>query len=417
MNKSSFNKIFIPFTLSLSLITTTFSLQKQAEVISENKFLLGNKVLLEKSSQLIKDKRIGLITNKSGVLSDGTLLLDALTKSFNVTKIFTPEHGLRVDDKNENYLDEVSNVPVVSLYGQNKKPTGSNLSNVDIMVYDIQDVGSRFYTYINTMYYCIQAAIENNLEIIICDRPIILNGNYFDGFTLDPGVSSFVGLLNVPIAYGMTCGELANLINSENFDSKCKITIVKMENYDHSTDYSSLKLPWIKPSPNIYYQSSAICYAGTCLLEGTNFAEGRGTDKPFEYVGAPYCDGDALAKEMLAYNFKGVNFENISFTPHAIISPSNPPKYTDQLCEGVYIKVNDIKTFEPVKVGIALLVSLKKLFPQFEINKNNFLDNLAGTKVLRIMLNEGMSYEDIIKSYSKSLDEFKIIRKKYLFYQ
>jgi uncharacterized protein YbbC (DUF1343 family) len=167
----------------------------------------------------------------------------------------------------------------------------------------------------------------------------------------------------------------------------------------------------------MYYPSSAICYAGTCLLEGTNFAEGRGTERPFEYVGAPYCDGEALAKEMSAYNFKGVNFENISFTPHSIISPSNPPKYTDQLCEGVFIKVNDIKTFEPVKVGIALLVSLKKLFPQFEIHKNNFLDNLAGTKDLRVMLNEGRSYGDIIKSYSKSIDEFKSIREKYLLYQ
>jgi len=385
-------------------------------VISENKFLLGNEVLLVKSSGLIRNKRIGLITNKSGVLSDGTLLLDALVKNFTVTKIFTPEHGLRVDDKNENYVDEVTEVPVISLYGQNKKPSGNYLSNVDVMLYDIQDVGARFYTFINTMYYCMEAAIENDKEIIICDRPIILNGNYVDGFTLNPSVSSFVGLLQVPIAYGMTCGELANFINSENFHGKCKLTVVKMENYDHSTDYSSLNLPWIKPSPNMYYTSSAICYPGTCLFEGTNFAEGRGTDKPFEYVGASYCNGETLAKEMSDYNFKGVNFVSISFTPRAIISPSNPPKYTDQLCEGVFINVNDIKTFEPVKVGIALLVSLKKQFPQFEINKNKFLDNLAGTKDLRIMLNEGKSYEDIINSNSKSLEDFKAKREKYLLY-
>jgi len=416
LSKSSIYKIFIPLILILIFIITSFSYQKDVEVIIEDKFLLGNEVLLSKSSDLIKDKRIGLITNRSGVLSDGSLLLDSLVKNFTVTKIFTPEHGLRVDDKNENYLDEVTGIPVVSLYGQNRKPEGIYLSNVDVMVYDIQDVGARFYTFINTMYYCMHAAIENDKEIIICDRPIILYGNYVDGFMLNPGVSSFVGLLDISIAYGMTCGELANFINWENFDNKCNLTVVKMENYDHSMDYSSLNLPWIKPSPNMYYQSSAICYPGTCLFEGTNFAEGRGTDRPFEYVGAPYCNGETLAKEMSACNFKGVNFESISFTPHAIISPSNPPKYTDELCGGVYINVNDIKTFEPVKVGIALLVSLKKLFPQFEINKNNFLDNLAGTKDLRIMLNEGKSYDDIIKSYSTLLDDFKAKREKYLLY-
>jgi len=416
LSKSNIYKIFISLTLIFSFTLTSFSYHKEVKVNSKDKFLLGNEVLLEKSSYLIKDKRIGLITNLSGVLSDGTLFLDALVKNFSITKIFTPEHGLRVDDTDENYIDEVTGISVVSLYGQNKKPSGNYLSNVDVMVYDIQDVGARFYTFINTMYYCMETAIENDKEIIICDRPVIINSNYVDGFILNPSVSSFVGLLNIPIAYGMTCGELANYINSENFDNKCKLTVVKMENYNHSKDYSSLNLPWIKPSPNMYYPSSAICYPGTCLFEGTNFAEGRGTDRPFEYIGAPYCNGVALAKEMSAYNFLGVNFESISFTPHAIISPSNPPKYTDQLCEGVYVNVNDIKTFEPVKVGIALLVSLKKLFPQFEINKNNFLDNLAGTKDFRIMLNEGKSYEDIINSYSKSLEDFKAKREKYLLY-
>lgn len=383
----------------------------------ENKFLLGNEVLLTNSPDIIKDKRIGLITNRSGVLSDGTLFLDALSKNFTVTKIFTPEHGLRVDDKNENYLDEQTGIHVVSLYGQAKKPAVIYLSDVDVMVYDIQDVGARFYTFVNTMYYCMESAIENDKEIIVCDRPVIINGNYVDGPVLNSNVKSFVGLLDVPIAYGMTCGELANFINAENFDGKCKLTVVKMENYDHSTDYLSLNLPWIKPSPNMYYPSSAICYPGTCLFEGTNFAEGRGTDRPFEYVGAPYCNGDELAKEMSSYNFKGVNFESITFTPHAITSPSNPPKYTDQICEGVFVKVTDTKTFEPVKAGIALLVTLKKLFPEFEINKNNFLDNLSGTRELRIMINAGKSYEDIVYSYSAELEKFKLVRQKHLLYQ
>lgn len=384
---------------------------------TDSKFLLGNEVLINNRSSLIKDKQIGLITNTSGVLSNGVLLLDSLNKNFTVTKIFTPEHGLRGDDKNENYTDEPTGIPIVSLYGSKKKPDNTDLENIDVFVYDLQDVGARFYTFINTMYYCMESAVENKKEFIVCDRPMIPNANYVDGFTLDETEKSFVGLINVPVAYGMTCGELANYINAEYFNNKCLLTISKMENYSRGTEYTSLNLPWIKPSPNMYFPASAICYLGTCLFEGTNFAEGRGTDKPFEYIGAPYCDGKILADELNSYNFSGVIFESISFTPQTISSNSNPPKFIGELCGGLFINVTDKKTFEPVKAVIAVLISLKKLFPGFEINKNKFLDKLAGTKDLRLMLNNGGSYEEIINSYNESLNNFKIKREKYLIYK
>jgi uncharacterized protein YbbC (DUF1343 family) len=384
---------------------------------AEDKFLLGNEVLLTISSSQIKDKRIGLITNTSGVLSNGVLFLDSLSENFTVTKIFTPEHGLRGDDMNENYIDEPTGIPVVSLYSSKKKPDSNDLENLDVLVYDIQDVGARFYTFINTMYYCMESAVENNKEFIVCDRPVIPDANYADGFMLDESEKSFVGLIDVPMAYGMTCGELADFINAEYFNGNCNLTVMKMENYSRETEYTSLNLPWVKPSPNIYFSYSAICYLGTCLFEGTNFAEGRGTDKPFEYIGAPYCDGKKLANELNSYNLKGVNFESISFTPQTIASNSNPPKYVGENCEGVYVYITDKKTFEPVKAGIAVLVSLKKLFPGFKINKNNFLDKLAGTKDLRQMLNNGSSYDEIINSYSDKLNEFKNKREKYLLYK
>ena len=398
-------------------LLTAFNSLDEMHVSTENNFRLGNEVLISRFQSMLVNKKIGLITNKSGVTQDGKLFLDALIKEFNVTKIFSPEHGLRGDDNESDFTDPVTGIPVVSLYGSKKKPDNADLENTDVLVYDIQDVGARFYTFINTMFYCIESAVENNKEVIVCDRPLIPYGRYTDGFMLDEEVSSFVGLINIPIAYGMTCGELANFINGEYFQSKCKLNIAMMENYSHGTDYSSLNLPWIKPSPNIYYPSSAVSYLGTCLFEGTNFSEGRGTERPFEYVGAPYCDGDILANEMNNLNLKGVSFESITFTPTVITSPSNPPKYVGELCKGVFINVTDKNSFEPVKTGIALLVTLNKLFPGFEFKKNNFIDKLAGTSALRTMIGSGNSYEEITESYKDNLKIFGFKRENYILYK
>lgn len=397
-------------------LLTAFNSINEMHLRTDNNFRLGNEVLISRFQSMLVNKKIGLITNKSGVTQDGKLFLDALSKEFNVTKIFSPEHGLRGDDIESDFTDPVTGIPVVSLYGSKKKPDNADLENTDVLVYDIQDVGARFYTFINTMFYCIESAVENNKEVIVCDRPLIPYGRYTDGFMLDDEVSSFVGLINIPIAYGMTCGELANFINGEYFHSKCKLNIAMMENYSHGTDYGSLNLPWIKPSPNIYYPSSAVSYLGTCLFEGTNFSEGRGTERPFEYVGAPYCDGDILANEMNNFNLSGVSFESITFTPTVITSPSNPPKYVGELCKGVFINVTDKNSFEPVKTGIALLVTLNKLFPGFEIKKNNFIDKLAGTSVLRTMIGSGNSFEEITDSYKDNLKIFSFKRENYILY-
>jgi uncharacterized protein YbbC (DUF1343 family) len=401
----------------LLIVFNTFFCSSNEITRDESKFTLGNESLIRNNSVLLKDKKIALITNTSGVMSNGDMFLDSLNKYFTVTKVFTPEHGLRGDDKNENFTDELTGLPVVSLYGTKKKPEAADLENVDVMVYDIQDVGARFYTFINTMYYCMESANENGKDIIVCDRPMIPFADYVDGFMLSKGNESFVGLLDVPVAYGMTCGELAGYINTEYFGGMCKLKIITMNNYHRSTEYTSLNLPWIKPSPNIYFPSSAVCYLGTCLFEGTNFAEGRGTGRPFEYIGAPFCNGNELADDLNSYKLSGVTFESISFTPQTISSNSNPPKFIGELCEGVYINVKDNKTFEPVKAVIAVMVSLKKLFPQFQVNKNNFIDKLAGTDELRRMLNNGNSYEEIVRSYSADLNDFKAKREKHLLYQ
>lgn len=381
-------------------------------------FQLGNEVLLNEKIGIIQSQRLALITNSSGALSDGRSFVDALLEKddINIVKVFTPEHGFRVDDLDVSHTDKITGLKITTLYGKNKKPTQDDLADVDILIYDIQDVGARFYTFINTMYYCMEAAYSSDKKIIVCDRPMIGNPSYSDGFMLDEEVKSFVGLLDIPIAYGMTCGELANFINGEYFNGALDLEIIKMNSYDRDVDYNSLVLTWIKPSPSMYFPSTAVVYPGTCLLEGTNFSEGRGTDKPFEYIGSPYCDASSLKNELDGYGFEGVEFDVISFTPTGIKSPSNPPKYVDKICEGVYIKVTDKKLFQPVKVGIAVLVSLVKLFPEFEFRKDNYIDKLAGTRSLREMINKDFSVDEIINYYQYDLNEFKTIREKYLLY-
>ena len=381
-------------------------------------FMLGNEVLLSEKVDLIKGKNIGIITNTSGVVSDGRLFVDLLLadESLNPVKIYSPEHGFEIDDRDVSHVNKRTGLDVVSLYGNKKKPSSGDLSGIDVLVYDIQDVGARFYTFINTMYYCMEAASQNGVKFIVCDRPLIPDANYVDGFMLDDNVQSFVGLLDIPIAYGMTCGELAQYINAEYLGGSCDLEVVQMKNYSRSMEYDDLGITWVKPSPSMYFPSTAGTYQGTCLLEGTDFAEGRGTDRPFEYVGAPYCDGNVLKEAMDKYNFEGVSFEAIEFTPSSITSPSNPPKYVDKNCGGVFINVTDQTKFEPVKVGIALLIELNNNFPGFSWRKDNYIDKLAGTKQLRQMISNGSSYSDIISSYQPSLDQFKKKRKKYLIY-
>lgn len=377
------------------------------------KFRLGNEVLLERSGEY-KDKRIGVLTNQTGILSDGTHIIDAmLGKGLNVVKIFSPEHGIRGD---EIYAEtDKTGLPVISLYNGKVKPSKNDLKDVDIIVYDIQDVGARFYTYTSTLYYIIEAAIENDKQLIVCDRPMIINSGYTGGFLLEPRLESFVGKIPTPAAYGMTCGELALFLNAEVFSGSAKTEILKMEKYNRLTDYNTLGLSWVKPSPSMFYPSTAVCYIATCLLEGTNVSEGRGTDKPFEYFGAPWLISELTAGELNSYNFEGVMFEPVTFTPSEKIS-AYPPKFFNKLCNGVYIKVTDKNKFDAVKCGTAILIALYKNYPEFRFNKDNFIDKLAGTDRLRKLISGGSPLDEIVNSYNEELQSFRQIRSKYLLY-
>ncbi len=411
-------KIFLIISISgifaYHFSTNSYSLSTSSSL----NFRLGNEVILTEKFSLVENKNIGLITNNSGVLSDGVPFVDALSikENVKVKKIFSPEHGFRGNDESGDYIDEPTGIPVITLYGSKRKPSAGDLKDIDLLIYDIQDVGARFYTYISTMYYCLESAYENNKKIVICDRPSLPYLDYVDGFMLDNNFKSFVGSLNIPVAYGMTCGELAKYINYEYFRGQCNLEVCEMKDYYRSSDYKDLFLNWVKPSPSMYFPTTAVMYSGTCFLEGTNFSEGRGSEMPFEYVGAPYCNSDLLKSELDSFNFEGVEFIKISFKPGSIASNSNPPKYIGEDCSGIYIKVTDKKLVQPFKIGIALLISLKKLFSGFKWRSDNFIDKLAGTDKLRKMIDSRKSYEEIIGSYTVDLNEFKDKRAKYFIY-
>lgn len=408
---------------TLLLLTLTFAgssiIDEQSQIIVEpgsGRFMLGNESLLEMHDSPLAGKRIAMITNNSGVLSDGRMFMDVLNDRYRISKVFTPEHGLKGNERNEDYYDAETGAFVISLYGKKEKPTADDLSDIDVIVYDIQDVSARFYTFINTLYYCIEAAAENRKKLFVCDRPIIPDGNYVDGFVLSDPYKSFVGLLNVPAAYAMTCGEIAQFINGEYFSGRCDLEIIKMKNYDRNISYDELNLYWKNPSPNMYFPSTAVAYLGTCLFEGTNISEGRGSPRPFEYIGAPFCDGEVMASSLNQMQLPGVEFEPVDFVPKKLASWMTKPKYMDETCSGIYINITDRKTAQPFRIAVALLVTLRDRFPQFSINSNNFIDKLAGTDRLRHMLTAGSDYEEIINSYEDELRTFNSLRSKYLLY-
>jgi uncharacterized protein YbbC (DUF1343 family) len=330
-------------------------------------------------------------------------LVDTLLKlKVDIKKIFAPEHGFRGNKeagaKIASYVDKKTGLKVVSLYGKNFKPTDADLADVDIVMFDIQDVGARFYTFISTLHYVMQACAQNHKSLMILDRPNP-NGYYVDGPVLDTAFRSFVGMHPVPIVHGMTLAEYAQMINGEHWIGDtlwCKLIVLKVTGYDHNTLY---KLP-VPPSPNLPNAESVYLYPSLCLFEGTEISVGRGTDKPFQQIGRPnFTDG------------------RITFTPKVIPGVADNPPYKNQLCNG----------FELTGFCNSYIISSKKIylywlqgFYEKSANKEKFFtdyfDKLAGTDKLRKQIVAGKSVEDIGKSWTDELNKYKTMRKKYLLY-
>jgi len=386
---------------------------------------VGADVLLESRLDLIRGKRVGLITNHTAVLSNGKHLVDALYERHDVylKALFGPEHGVRGDAPDgrtvHDSVDSKTGIPVYSLYGNINKPTSEMLKEIDVLLFDIQDVGARFYTFISTMLLCMEAAAENNIHFVVLDRPNPITGVKMEGPLRVDSLKTFVGWAPIPIAHGMTVGELAVLANLEGWLSNrkpTKLTVVKMENWKRSMWFDQTKLQWIKPSPNMRSLETALVYPGTCLIEGVNVSEGRGTEKPFEYIGAPWIDGKTLARKLNSQKLSGVTFEPIEFTPQEIPNVAANPKYKDMKCGGIYVKVTNRNTFAPVKTGIAIVKAIYELYPDSLKFRERGFDRLAGTPVIREMILVGKSVADIEAMWKNEVKQFAAKRNKALLY-
>ncbi|WFE14419.1 DUF1343 domain-containing protein [Bacillus atrophaeus] len=402
--------------LMIGTMTATSAYQDQEnQAVKKPKVQTGIDILLSDYKKQLKGKKIGLITNPTGVNSSLKSSVDVLSQDpdIQLTTLYGPEHGVRGDaqagDEVASYIDEKTGLPVYSLYGKTKKPTPEMLKSVDVLVFDTQDVGTRFYTYIYTMAYAMEAAKENGIPFIVLDRPNPQGGQQVEGPVLEPGYSSFVGLYPIPLKHGMTIGELALLFNKE-FKINADLTVVKMKRWKRKMNFEDTGLPFVLPSPNMPTIDSTFVYPATGLIEGTNVSEGRGTTKPFEFIGAPYMKSTQLEEKLNSLGLPGVTFRAASYIPTF-------SKHQGKLCHGVQMYVTDRKKFDAVKTGLSLIKTIHDLYPDdFEFLATGSFDKLIGNGWVRTKIEEGADIQEITDAYQKPLKEFKKLRKKYLIY-
>lgn len=370
-----------------------------AMVRAEVEFCVGAEKM-EVYLPLLQGKRVALVGNQSSMVG-GVHLLDTLQRcGIEIAKIFCPEHGFRGEAEAgavvKSGVDTKSGVPIVSLYGRNKKPQSKDME-VDVVVFDIQDVGARFYTYISTLHYVMEACAENKVPIIVLDRPNP-NGFYVDGPVLDTSLRSFVGMHPVPIVHGMTMGEYARMINGEQWlenQVRCNLTVIPMNGYHHAMKYS---LP-VAPSPNLQTDNAILLYPSLCLFEGTKVSVGRGTSQPFECIGFP-------ENEMGDFTFTPVSLKGIAI---------HPP-HEHKLCRGLDLKGEGKRFFSTQKLNLTYMIAMYRAYPDKKNFFSSFFDKLSGSVDLRKQIIDGKTESEIRESWEPALSQYKIMRKKYLLY-
>ena len=370
----------------------------------------GADVLIAEQFAPLRGLRIGLITNHSGVDSKGNRLADLLYRSNNVrlVAIFTPEHGL-TGDRDEQIasgMDPKTNLPVFSLYGQVLRPTDAMLGGLDALVFDVQDSGARFYTYATTMAYAMEAAAKRGIDFYVLDRPNPIDAAIVQGPVMDPDLKSFVGYFSTPVRHGMTMGELAQMFNAENA-IRARLHIIRMQGYRRSYWYDDTGLAWVAPSPNLRTLGEAALYPGVAMLEGANLSVGRGTDTPFELVGAPWIAGSGLAAYLNSRGIPGVRFLPADFTPAA-------DRYRNQACHGVRIVLVDRRALDVAALGVEMASALHRLYPtEFQIDR---ILPLVGSRWVLSAIESDAAPESIERRWRPSLDAFCKLRAKYLLY-
>jgi uncharacterized protein YbbC (DUF1343 family) len=352
---------------------------------------------------LLKNRKIGVVANPASVIGTIHLVDSLISLKIDIEKIFCPEHGFRGDvpdgEEINNEIDPKTGIKIISLYGKNKKVTNENIADLDVIVFDLQDVGCRFFTYISTLTYVMQACADNGIPLIILDRPNP-NGFYVDGPILEKGFESFIGMHPIPVVYGMTIGEYAQMVNGENWlenGNKCDLTVIQLDGYMHNM---IVKLP-IKPSPNLPNWQAVYLYPSLCFFEGTAMSVGRGTDFPFQIYGSP--------------NFSLGSF---AFTPESKPGASTNPKYQGQQCFGQNL-TGYAENYQnnPQQINLMWLIESYNLLDPNEKYFTSYFDKLAGTDKLRLQIEAGKIEDEIRESWEEGLIQFKETREKYLLYE
>lgn len=389
-------------------------------VILMSKYKTGLENLIENQLDKLKDKKIGLVTNHTGLTADLKNNIDFFNNhpDLNLVKLFGPEHGVRgnaaAGDKVDNQVDPKTGLKMISLYGDNKKPAAEMLADLDVIVFDIQDLGLRFYTYLSTLLYIIESCSENEIQLYLLDRMNPL-GRKVEGNIVQSKFSSFIGLYPLPHRHGMTFGEIALWANQE-FDLNADLEVIKCSGWTGELFSEKEDLFWVPPSPAIPHFKTAVVYPITCMIEGTNISEGRGTANPFEYIGAPWIDPEELKQEFESKKLPGLRFRAVYFIPES-------SKHEKKECGGVQILVSDQNKVDSYLSSLVIIKTLFKLYPEqtkwLKPPKNNqhyFFDLLMGTDQVRKMIDQNYEVKEIMADWQPELNEFKKTRKKYLIY-
>ena len=372
--------------------------------------LTGIDVLEAQKFVPLAGKRVGLITNQTGIDRNRRSTIDLLAHAPGVklVALFSPEHGIRgtFDERVSSTTDEATGLPVHSLYGETERPTDAMLAGLDALVFDLQDGGLRFYTYITTMGYAMEAAATHHIAFYVLDRPDPLGGERVEGPVLDRDRTNFVGYFPMPVRMAMTLGEMAQMFKAEN-KIGCDLHIIRMKNWQRRMWFSDTGLPWVNPSPNLRSPEAGILYPGLEILQAGGVSVGRGTTRPFELLGAPWIHGEELAAYLNRRAIPGVRFEPEKFTPDSGL-------HRGELCEGVRIALTDRNLLQPLRMGIEIASALGKLYPgRFETAKMIFLVGNAETVK---QLSDGKNPTAIVASWNKDLEAFRKVRGKYLLY-
>ena len=376
----------------------------------------GVEVLIQDSLHLVSGKRVGLVTNHTGIDRNRRSDIDILADHPDVELIalYSPEHGIRGEERAgaaiESGVDERTGLPIHSLYGETRKPTPDMLENVDVLIFDMQDVGARYYTYVSTMALAMEAAGENGIPFLVLDRPNPIRGDVVQGNVLDPEYSTFVGLYEVPMRHGMTPGELARMYVGE-FGISVDLTVVPVDGWRRDMTFDDTGLPWVAPSPNMPDVASALAYPGTCLFEGTPISVGRGTDRAFRWIGAPWLDGAVLAEALNGYGIEGVRFEPASFTP----TNAGDRKFEGVNVHGVEL-VAERSDYDASRAAIAMLIETYRMSGDNWAWYQAHFDRLSGTDAIRLGLVAGASFDDLVSSWDSDVRGFETVRAPYLLY-